>query len=80
MPIKEINYETQKAFSYFCFSFVLFCNSWENNYIMAKVDETKTQLVRGLKKAVDDTLDDTEDPDEVFRRSIDDIRMNSLNI
>lgn len=71
MPRKEINYETQKAFSYFCCSFVLFCNSWENNYIMAKVDETKTQLVRGLKKAVDDTLDDTEDPDEVFRRSID---------
>lgn len=56
------------TFAVVLFSFVTL---GKNNYIMAKVDETKTQLVRGLKKAVDDTLDDTEDPDEVFRRSID---------
>lgn len=56
------------TFAVVLFSFVTL---GKNNYIMAKVDETKTQLVRGLMKAVDDTLDDTEDPDEVFRRSID---------
>ena len=46
------------TFAVVLFSFVTL---GKNNYIMAKVDETKTQLVRGLKKAVDDTLDDTED-------------------
>ena len=56
------------AFPVALFSFVTL---GKNNYVMAKVDETKTQLVHGIKKAVDDTLDDTEDPEEVFRRSID---------
>lgn len=55
------------SFAVALFSFVTL---GKNNYVIAKVEETKTQLVRNFKKSANDILDDTQDPEEVFRRSI----------
>ena len=48
------------------FAFVTACKN--SNYAVAKANETKTQLVRNIKKAMNDVLDTTEDPEVVFER------------
>lgn len=50
------------------FAFVTACKN--SNYAVAKANETKTQLVRNIKKAMNDVLDTTEDPEVVFERAI----------
>lgn len=54
----------------FAVALFTFVTLGKNNYVIAKGEEAKTQLVRNFKKSATDIFDDTEDPEEVFRRSI----------
>lgn len=64
------------AFAVVLFSFVTL---GKNNYVMAKVDETKTQLVRGIKKATIPLMIPKTRKRCLGVPSMD-IKMNSLNI